>query len=356
MERLSEAPPLQTFYVYLTSGCNCACQHCWIVPESTGAGVFLDPVLLRSAIEQALPLGLQSLKWTGGEPTLHPEFPQLLALQKEYGLTASLETNGMLVDDRLAELLQDAGVTSVSVSLDGATAGTHDAIRGVKGAFTRTCSGILALVKAGYRPELILTLQRANGDELSAFITLAETLGAGNVKLNVLQPMLRGADLAQAGGALAVAEILELARQLRAGLLTQPSVPVTLDLPMAFRPLGALLNGSAGGVCDIAHVLGILPSGHYALCGIGSHFAEMTMGEVGKTELAEVWQEHPLLSRLRHGLPAALGGICGECLMKSACRGSCVAANYRDSGDLFAPHWFCREAALAGLFPASRRA
>ena len=41
--------------------------------------------------------------------------------------------------------------------------------------------------------------------------------------------------------------------------------------------------------------------------------------------------------------------------MKAACRGSCVAANYQAAGDLFAPYWFCQQAAEQGLFPASRR-
>jgi len=354
LERLNNLPSLRTFYVYLTSGCNCACRHCWIVPASSGGGTFLDPSLLRSAIEQGLPLGLRSLKWTGGEPTLHPAFPQLLALQKEFRLTASLETNGMLVDTSLAELLQSSGVTGVSVSLDGAMAATHDAIRGLPGGFDRTCQGIRSLVAAGYRPELILTLQRSNVPELQTYFALAAELGAGAVKLNVLQPMLRGAELAKMGEALAVAEVLALSRWLNAGLHVQP-LPVTLDVPMAFRPLGALLDGSAGGVCGIANILGILPGGDYALCGIGGHLPEMTMGEIGRTVLAEVWQEHPLLVRLRNGLPASLGGICGKCLMKVACRGSCVAANYLESGELFAPHWFCREADAAGLFPSSRK-
>jgi len=355
VELTAGVPPLHTFYVYLTSGCNCACRHCWIVPASSGAGIFLDPALLRTAIEEALPLGLQALKWTGGEPTLHPRFPELLALQQEYRLVGRLESNGMLIDAGLAELLRETGTQSISVSLDGAQAATHDTIRGVTGGFARTCAGIRALVGAGYRPELILTLQRANVAELPDYLDLAAELGAGSVKLNVLQPLLRGAELAVHGAALDVLEILELAGLLQERALSADGVPVTLDVPLAFRPLGALLDGEGGGVCDISHILGLLPTGAYALCGIGSHVAELVMGVAGTDALAAVWCRHPLLTELRRGLPEQLQGICGECLMKAACRGSCVAANYQTSGDLFAAHWFCRRAAELGAFPSTRR-
>jgi SynChlorMet cassette radical SAM/SPASM protein ScmF len=354
VELTAATPPLRTFYVYLTSGCNCACRHCWIVPERPGTNAFLAPGALRRAIEQALPLGLQALKWTGGEPTLHPAFAELLALQREFGLGASLETNGLLVDARLAGLLLECGVGSVSVSLDGTQAATHDTIRGVAGAFARTCAGLQALVAAGYRPELIFTLQRRNACEVEGYLALAAELGAGSVKLNVMQPLLRGAELTAQGEALSVAEVLELAGRLEAWR-GRVGIPVILDVPLAFRPLGALCDGSAGGVCDIAHVLGILPGGEYALCGIGSHVSALVMGRVAEVELADVWQAHPLLMKLRHGLPGELRGICGECLMKAACRGSCIAANYQAAGNLFAPHWFCREADERGLFPASRR-
>ncbi len=346
-------PPLATLYVYLTSGCNCACRHCWIVPEAAANASALAPSILRRAVEQALPLGLQALKWTGGEPTIHPEFAACLALQKEYGLTASLETNGMLLDDRLAGLLQDAGVTDVSVSLDGAQAVTHDAIRGVTGGFARTCAGIGALVAAGYRPELILTLQRANAGELDRFLDLAGALGAGQVKLNILQPVLRGAELARTGAGLSVAELVALARRFDSAPAGQ-APPVMLDIPLAFRPLGQLFTGGYG-VCGIHQILGIIPDGLYALCGIGQHHPELVLGRVADVSLTEVWREHPLLVRIRNGLPGELQGVCRSCLMKAVCMGSCIAASYHHAGDLFAPNWFCQAAAEAGLFPGTRQ-
>lgn len=357
MSRLAAGTPaLTTFYVYLTSGCNCACRHCYFVDNGAGrgsSGQILDPDCLRRAITEALPLGLRRLKWTGGEPTLHPAFATLLRLQRQFGLAASLETNGLLVDRRLAELLGQCGVEQVSVSLDGATAASHDAIRGVEGAFERTLGGIRALVDAGYAPELILTLQRDNVAELDAYLALAGQLGAGAVKLNVLQPFAGGESLLREGHALSIAELVGIAQGLPANLA---GMPVRMSVPWAFRPISRLVTGDQDGTCNVLHILGVLPHGEYALCGAGQRLAGLAMGTIMSSSLDEVWSRHPVLQRLRAGLPEQLQGVCGDCLMKGACRGSCVASNVVVGGDLFAPHWFCQQALAAGLFPASRLA
>ena len=62
-EQAPSIPSLNELYVYVTNGCNCACRHCWIVPEDSGkAGrpvSFLDPQVFEAAVEEALPLGLK---------------------------------------------------------------------------------------------------------------------------------------------------------------------------------------------------------------------------------------------------------------------------------------------------------
>ena len=359
MDMMPPVPVLSTLYIYLTKGCNCACSHCWFVAERASQGpkhgAMLKVDTLRRAIEQALPLGLASLKWTGGEPTLHPQFPELLQIQKEFGLSAAVETNGMLVTRALAEQMKAADVFQVSVSLDSADEVVHDTIRGVKGGFKQTVKGIQELVSAGFQPELILTLQRVNYKGLVRFFTLAEDLGAGSVKLNVLQPVLRGEKLLLEGESLSVREILGISEAIENKFIKNTSLTIHLDLPMAFRPLAKILSGEKAGVCKILNILGVLPHGEYALCGVGQHVPELAMGNVMTTSLQKVWSSHPVLQQIREGLPEHLQGICSQCLMKSACFGSCVAANYQLSGNLLAPYWFCEQADAEELFPNSRR-
>jgi radical SAM protein with 4Fe4S-binding SPASM domain len=79
-------------------------------------------------------------------------------------------------------------------------------------------------------------------------------------------------------------------------------------------------------------------------------------GRVGKDPLDHVWRDNGTLQELRAGLPDSLKGVCGRCLMKHSCLGSCIAQNYYSTGSLWEPHWFCQQAEEAGLFPLSRLA
>jgi len=107
-------------------------------------------------------------------------------------------------------------------------------------------------------------------------------------------------------------------------------------------------------VCGIRGILGVLASGHYALCGIGEQISELVFGIVEIDRLAEVWLENPTLKELRSGLPDRLDGVCSRCLMKHRCMGSCIAQNYYRTGSLWEPYWFCEQAEERDLFPESR--
>jgi SynChlorMet cassette radical SAM/SPASM protein ScmF len=346
--------------VYVTDGCNCACRHCWIVPAKKAGGGhaarFLSPAHLEAAVCEAEPLGLTTLKWTGGEPTMHPHFPALLEVQRRHRLKGHIETNGLLVTRDLARRLRAAGTDAAAVSLDGATASTHDAIRGVRGAHERALEGTRHLVGAGLRVQFVLSVLRANVHELDDVVELAARMGVGSVKVNFIQPTLRGEDVYARGEALSIAEYIELGARVREELRARAPIPVAVDIPPAFRPLGEYLDGDLPGVCGIRSILGLLADGSYALCGIGEHVPELVFGTVEDGRLDAVWHDHPLLRRLREGLPDALGGVCGRCLMRAACLGSCIAQNYYRSGDVLAGYWFCEQADELGLFPPSRLA
>ncbi len=113
-------------------------------------------------------------------------------------------------------------------------------------------------------------------------------------------------------------------------------------------------NGDGCGTCGILGILGVLANGSYALCGIGQTVSELVFGNAIKDRLEDVWDNNPVLKGLRKGLPDRLEGVCGECLMKNRCLGNCIAQNYYRSRNLWAPLWFCEEAARLGIFPESR--
>ena len=357
-KRAPGLPPLSQLYVYLTNYCNCACKHCWIISESVSSekkpSLSLAPEVFGAAVMEAKPLGLSAIKWTGGEPTIHPDFPGLLRLQKEHGLVGRMETNGMEITPSLANLLLESGVKDIGVSLDGVVPDTHDAIRGVVGAYQRALTGFKNLVEAGFKPQIVMSLMQKNIPELDGLLDLAKRIGAGSIKLNLVQPTLRGLEIHESGQALSVQEVLDLKRRIDWEIQPLYSFPIHLDVPPAFRSIKSLLKQGSFSVCGIKTILGLLADGSYALCGIGENIPELVFGKAGQGKLKTIWEEHPIVLQIRNNLPAGLKGVCGQCLMKSACLGSCVAQNYYRSKDILAAFWFCEEAEAEGLFPKTR--
>ena len=352
--------PLKQIYFYITRGCNLRCRHCWIAPKyqapDTAAHESLSPEVFDLIIRQAKPLGLSAVKLTGGEPLLHPEIKKIFEIIKEHDLRINVETNGVLCTTEIAGLLASRKDTFISVSLDGVDADTHDLIRGVKGAFQDTLKGIQNLVEVGLAPQIIMTIMRANSHQMDEMVRLAKKLGAESVKFNIVQPTARGETLNKHGETLTISELVQIGKWVETKLVGQVNLRVVYSHPHAFRPLGHILgkNGDGCGLCGILGILGVLADGSYALCGIGETVPELVFGKAGDDHLKDIWTNASLLETMRQALPEKLEGICGRCVMKKLCIGSCIAQNYYRKKRLWAPFWYCEEAQAAGIFPASR--
>jgi SynChlorMet cassette radical SAM/SPASM protein ScmF len=352
--------PLQTLYVYLTEGCNLRCRHCWIEPKFQTAAkqhAVLDVGLFKAIISQAKPLGLASVKLTGGEPFLHPMIGEVLDVIRSEGLGLIVETNGVLCTADIAKRAASCRAPQISVSLDGADASTHEWVRGVEGCFAAALDGIRNLVAAGLRPQIIMTVMHRNAGQLEDLALLARSLGAGGIKFNLVQPTSRGEKMHKAGETLDVRELIEMGAWVENELSSRAGMDLYYSYPVAFRPLGKMYgNGGNGcGICGIHRILGVLADGSYALCGIGETVPELVFGHASRDSLAVVWEHSAVLKEIREGLPRRLEGVCGECFMKEVCLGGCIAQNYYRSRSLWAPHWFCEEADRKGLFPGTRR-
>lgn len=362
-------PPLRTLYLYLSNSCNLACRHCWITPRFVDGrahpGDVIDVEALRAAVAEALPLGLSRAKFSGGEPLLHPRFREIAAMLTEMGPTLDMETNGTLLTADLARFLKDeTNANFISISLDGGDAATHDAFRGVPGAFAGALRGLACLTDAGYtNVQLIMSVYHGNLAQVDAVARLAAERGARSVKLNPVNSMGRGGAMQERGEGLDLHERLELARYLREELRPRLkaegiALELILSTPLALEPLSEIMRRRGHtGTCGVLGILGILGTGEIALCGIGRTIPELVYGRLGQGSIREIWFGHPTIQALRQALADvdAYPGICGECALASACRTGCVAQNYVDGQQLLWPDPLCTEAARTGLFPATRR-
>lgn len=346
--------PLTSLYLYLSDRCNLRCGHCWISPSDARADTtWIDSAALLGVIDAAVPLGLTSVKLTGGEPLLYPDWKLLVSTSVDRGLDVILETNGTLIDAATAEFLKQMNVF-VSVSLDASDSKLHDRLRGVPGAYDRTLRGMDCMAKQGIAYQIIITLHKQNRDHIPALLELASRFQAGSLKINPLVPCGRSTTIFGRGGNLTVAELRRLYTETRRSAEAYPGLQVFFDLPPVLLAAEDL-TGNGLHACRILNILGILANGDISICGIGQNHSELRMGNISVDAIDAVWLSHPLLAKLRDALPKRLQPPCDNCIFQFQCMGGCRALAFECDDDLLAPFFICREVYAAGLFPASRQ-
>lgn len=347
--------PLLSLYLYLTNNCNMNCGHCWISPRfSTESCEGVPSAVLERVINEAEPLGLASVKLTGGEPLLYRDISELFRfLEKKDGIEVYVETNGTLVDAEMISLFRSARTQQVSVSLDAASDEIHDRIRGVKGSFRKVLEGLQLLSGAGLNFQVIMTLQGMNSGEVPGLVDLSRDLGASSLKINPLIPCGRAMAAFERKENLGINELLSLYTWIEKERNQNRDIEIIFDLPPAFKTIDEIKRTGLG-ECRILNILGILANGEFSMCGIGQTMEQLRIGNVLKDSIAEVWKNNRFLLSLRESLPKKLKGICSRCIFRFQCLGACRADAYALNGDLYAPFFLCQDFFEAGLFPASR--
>ncbi|RMF78596.1 MAG: radical SAM protein [Chloroflexi bacterium] len=171
-DRLHTLPIL---VLYITDGCNSRCVTCdiWRNPRLN---------MSRKTVEQiTASIDDLNIRWvllSGGEAMQHPHWPEIARRFRERGVYTMLLTNGLLLKKQIDDVL--ATVDEVIVSLDGGTAETYEAIRGVD-AFDLVVEG-MRLVREGGLPVLTrTTVQRANYHEIPQIIEVCRSVDINHV-------------------------------------------------------------------------------------------------------------------------------------------------------------------------------
>ena len=199
--RLAAGAPagLSEFWVHSNNSCNLACSHCLVSSDPRGERG-LEADLLRQAVEQAASLGAFRFYFTGGEPFLRKDLPDLIRrITTDHGGEVIVLTNAMLLRGRLEQEVAtlDRARVRFQVSLDGASAATNDPVRG-PGTYDAALAGIRLLADLGFEVSLTTVVTEENLDELPLLPAIARRHGARSHHL--MWPHRRGRALASANG------------------------------------------------------------------------------------------------------------------------------------------------------------
>jgi SynChlorMet cassette radical SAM/SPASM protein ScmF len=241
----------------------------------------------------------------------------------------------------------------VSISLDSFQAGQHNKLRGLPGSHEKTISALHYLKAEKICTQVIMSLYKENISEIESLASLCDELDVPSFKINPVMPTGRGKKVFQNRENVEIEELLRIDRWIEKDLNNKYKTDIYFCMPIGLKSLSAVTSKSMY-ECHILNILGILADGTISLCGIGQTETALNMGNIALDNLKEIWHQHPLLHKLRKETPTQLNGICGRCIFKYRCLGSCRACAYATTGDLRSPFFMCVEADKKNLFPASR--
>lgn len=166
-------PLLGQLDIELTERCNNACLHCLINrPEhdESARSREMDTDFVKTLLHQAADLGCLMVRFTGGEPLLREDFPELYLYARRLGMRVILFTNGRLITEELADLLARVPPGRwVEVSVYGMHAESYDASAGAKGSFVEFRRGVERLKARGISFVVKGAILPANKDEWEEF-------------------------------------------------------------------------------------------------------------------------------------------------------------------------------------------
>lgn len=168
-------------YLFITERCQLRCGHCYM-GDRLERGLTMPYDKASTIMDQCHRLGAEYLTFVGGEPTLHPDLPRLVERANEIGYQkVMVDSNGLSIKNLLE--VDPGKLYYVRVGLDGATAQTHEKVRG-RDTYLKTIGAIRVLVRRGYRVRITYTVFRFNANELREMSVLAQSLGVTLVNIH----------------------------------------------------------------------------------------------------------------------------------------------------------------------------
>ena len=162
----------------LTRHCNLRCGFCFWGDELGHQG-FMPREIFQKALQEMARMGTLEIELTGGEPTIHPDFPGFVELASRLRFVITVTTNGFRLTERALAAISEGLVAEVGVSVHGAGPGTHDRLVGHRGAWRATTCNMEKLIREGVRVSACFVVNRENYREIAEAREIFRGMGAG---------------------------------------------------------------------------------------------------------------------------------------------------------------------------------
>lgn len=176
--------------------CNLRCIHCYARSRDIEYRDELTTGQGREMIDDLAKFGVPVVLFSGGEPLMRKDLPELAGYARSKGMRAVISTNGTLIDERMAKVLKEIELSYVGISLDGMRE-TNDKFRGVPGAFDLALEGMRNCRREGIKVGLRFTINKKNVNDIPAIFDLLEKEGIPRVCFYHLVYTGRGSKLVE---------------------------------------------------------------------------------------------------------------------------------------------------------------
>jgi 12,18-didecarboxysiroheme deacetylase len=339
----------------VTRRCNLKCVHCYAHARDQDFDNELTTAEGRALIDDLAAYGVPVMLFSGGEPLVRPDLPELAEYAVSKGMRAVISTNGTLISREKATTLKKIGLSYVGISLDGMET-VNDRFRGVSGAFRKALEGIENCKAAGIKVGLRFTVNRYNVDEIPAIFDLLEERDIPRVCFYHLVYAGRGSELVQEdlsheGSRRALDLIMDRTRDLHDRGLAKEVLTVDNHADGPYLYL-RLLKENPQRAEEVMQLLK-MNEGNNSGRGIGcvswdgevyadQFWRHHSFGNVRQRPFSEIWTrpEDPLLSQLKEK-KKHVKGRCARCRWLDVCGGNFRVRAEAVYGDVWAPDPAC---------------
>ena len=339
----------------VTRRCNLKCVHCYAHAKNVPFNDELTFEQGKKLIDNLADVGVPVLLFSGGEPLVRKDLPDLADYAVKKGMRAVISTNGTLISPELAHILKDIGLSYVGISLDGMQK-INDRFRGVKGAFKSALDGIENCQVAGIKVGLRFTINKFNVNEIPHIFDLLEKMDIPRVCFYHLVYAGRGwtlveEDLSHEETRRAVDLIIDHTRQLHEK--GKPKEVLTVDNhadgPYLYL---RLLEEDPKRAQEVLELLK-MNEGNNSGRGIGcvswdgevyadQFWRHYSFGNIKNRPFSEIWSDtsEPLMQKLKEK-KKHVNGRCASCCWLDICAGNFRVRAEAVTGDVWAPDPAC---------------
>ena len=340
----------------VTRSCLFNCKHCRAAARQSAYSGELTFAECRALLDNIASFSRPTIILTGGEPMLRADIYDVAGYAHGLGLPVVMAPCGPLLNDETVAKILRTGIRRISLSLDGATAASHDEFRGIPGAFESVLRGIEAARRGGLEFQINTTVSKHNLAELPAILDLAIRLHAALFNPFLLVPTGRGSELRDQE--LSSGQYEQVLQWL-AAQAERPDMPIRVTCAPHYHRILRQMHGAAspdahapGG--PFGHAQGrpeqsrmggclggkafafISHRGKVQICG----FLDIEAGDLRREsfDFAKIWRTSPLFAAVRD--VDSYRGRCGRCEFRKLC-GGCRARAHTVMGDYLAEEPFC---------------